>query len=145
VSGLTNFHDAMGRILRFKGWSLPVVVLATLALFYNKYLMGYAIARALGQHVPFGTFLGLQIIQLFLIYFAPTPGASGVAELSSVWLMKSVMSDQVLIVYSIFWRFTTTVLGAIIGGAVLFLDVRARAGGNGKPGIERKDQPARPT
>jgi glycosyltransferase 2 family protein len=130
ADGLTHFHDAMARILRFKGWSLPVVVAATLVLFFNKYLMGYAIARTLGQHVPFGTFLGLQIIQLFLIYFAPTPGASGVAELSSVWLMKSVMSESVLIVYSILWRFATTVLGAIIGGFVLLLDVR---GGGRKP------------
>jgi uncharacterized protein (TIRG00374 family) len=131
MTGLSDFHEALARIIRSKGWSLPVVVAATVVLFFNKYLMGYAIARALGQHVPFGTFLGLQIIQLFLIYFAPTPGAAGVAEQSSLWLMKSVMSVQVLIVYSILWRFTTTVLGAMFGGAVLFLDARAvaRAGG----------------
>lgn len=127
VAGLASFHEAIRRIVRFKTWSLPVVVLATLALFFNKYLMGYAIARMLGQPVPFGTFLGLQIVQLFLIYFAPTPGASGVAELSSVWLMKSVMSESVLIVYSILWRFVTTVLGAIIGGFILLVEVRGTA------------------
>lgn len=133
AGGIDNIHRALGMILRTKGWSLGVVVGLTFALFFNKYVMGYAIARALDQPVPFGTFLSLQIIQLFLIYFAPTPGASGVAELSSVWLMASVMEESVLIVYSLLWRFATTVLGAIIGGGVLLAELRSadRTGGDG--------------
>ena len=82
------------------------------------------IARALGQSVPYGVFLGLQCVQLGLIYFAPTPGASGVAELSSLWLMEKVMPRELLVVYTILWRFFTTVLGAVIGGFILLVDMR---------------------
>jgi hypothetical protein len=119
-----HFSKALRQILRRKKWSLVVVVLATLALFSNKYLMGYVVARALGQEAPLGIFFGLQVIQLFLIYYAPTPGASGVAELSSVWLMEKLMPQSALLVYAVLWRFVSTILGAILGGVVLSIDMR---------------------
>lgn len=119
-----RFGDGFRKILQQKKIALAVTVVATLALFFNKYLMGYVIARALGQDVPFGIFIGLQIIQLFLIYYAPTPGASGVAELSSLWLMGKLMPESLLLVYAVLWRFATTMLGAVIGGVILMLDMR---------------------
>ncbi|MEK7315346.1 MAG: lysylphosphatidylglycerol synthase transmembrane domain-containing protein [Candidatus Eisenbacteria bacterium] len=122
-SGTQRFGDGFRSILHHRPWHLGVVVLVTLLLFSNKYVIGYAVARALGQEVPFGLFFGLQIIQLFLIYFAPTPGASGIAEISSMWLFATIMPADVLLVYAVLWRFTTTVLGAMIGGSVLLLEV----------------------
>lgn len=119
-----RFGDGFQKILRLKKWALAVTVLFTLTLFFNKYLMGYVIARALGQHVPFGIFLGLQIVQLLVIYFAPTPGASGVAELSSVWLMGKLLPESLLMIYAVLWRLATTIIGAVIGGLVLLWDVR---------------------
>jgi len=119
-----RFGTGFQKILREKKWALGATVLATLILFFNKYVMGYVIARLLGQKVPFEIFLGLQIVQLLVIYFAPTPGASGVAELSSVWLMEKLMPESLLLIYAVLWRLATTILGAAIGSAVLLLDVR---------------------
>jgi uncharacterized protein (TIRG00374 family) len=119
-----RFGDGFRKILQQKKIALVVTVVVTMALFFNKYLMGYLIVRALGQQVPFGIFIGLQIIQLLLIYYAPTPGASGVAELSSVWLMGKLMPESLLLVYTVFWRFVTTIIGAVFGGMILVLDVR---------------------
>jgi hypothetical protein len=119
-----RFGEGFQKITRQKKWALAVTVLATFTLFFNKYLIGYVIARALGQDVPFGIFLGLQIVQLLLIYFAPTPGASGVAELSSVWLMGKLLPEPLLLIYAVLWRFATTIVGAAIGGLVLMFDVR---------------------
>lgn len=126
-TGSENFGAAFRQILRHKKKALLATVIATLGLFFNKYLMGYVIALALQQQAPFHTFIGLQILHFFLIYFAPTPGASGVAEVSSVWLMEKVMSSEVLIIYAVAWRFFSTYLGAIIGGVVLLLETRALA------------------
>jgi uncharacterized protein (TIRG00374 family) len=119
-----RFGDGFRSILKHNKIGLVLTVLATLVLFSNKYLMGYVIARAMGQDVPFDVFIGLQIIQLLLIYFAPTPGASGVAELSSVWLMGKLMPESLLLIYAILWRFFTTILAAIIGGFVLLREVQ---------------------
>ncbi len=126
-TGSEHFGAAFRQILRHKKKALLATVIATLALFFNKYLMGYVIALALQQDAPFQTFIGLQILHFFLIYFAPTPGASGIAEVSSVWLMEKVMSSEVLIIYAVAWRFFSTHLGAIIGGVVLLFETRALA------------------
>jgi len=125
-SGTQRFGDDFRGILKRRPWVLGASLLATVFLFFNKYLMGYVIARALGQDVPFGLFIGLQIIQLFLIYFAPTPGASGIAEISSVWLLGRTMDANTLLVYALAWRFATTVLGAFIGAGVLIRELREK-------------------
>jgi len=120
-----RFGAGFNGILRQNKWGLLATVIVTLALFFNKYVMGYAIVRSLGQTAPFGVFIGLQILQLLLIYFAPTPGASGVAELSSVWLMGKLLPESLLLIYAVLWRLATTIIGAVIGGLVLLLDMRA--------------------
>lgn len=122
--GAENFGDSFKQILKRKKLSLVIVVFATLVLFFNKYLIGYVIALALGQNPDFGDFIGLQILHFFIVYFAPTPGASGIAEVSSVWLMEKVMSTDILIIYAVAWRFFTTHLGALIGGFVVLMDTR---------------------
>ncbi len=119
-----RFREAFRLILRQRKWLLLVTVLATQVLFANKYLMGYVIVRALGQEAPFAIFIGLQVIQLFMIYYAPTPGASGVAELSSVWLMSKLLPPQMLLIYALLWRFVTTMVGAMIGGVVLLREIK---------------------
>ncbi len=133
-----RFREAFRLILRQRKWLLLVTVLATQVLFTNKYLMGYVIARALGQEVPFGIFIGLQVIQLFMIYYAPTPGASGVAELSSVWLMSKVLPPQMLLIYALLWRFVTTMVGAMIGGVILLREIKHF----GKVEVEAANAPA---
>jgi hypothetical protein len=47
--------------------------------------------------------------------------------MSSIWLMTTVLPNELLVVYTVLWRFLTTVLGAIIGGGVLLLDMRRLA------------------
>lgn len=122
--GIVHFRDALRHTLRRGKGALAMTVVFTLILFFNKYTIGYVIVRALGHTVPYDVFLGLQCIQLGLIYFAPTPGAAGVAEMSSIWLMAAVLPVELLVIYTVLWRFFTTVLGAIIGGILLLIDMR---------------------
>jgi len=137
AAGVDRFSGSVRLVWSRGTRELIWVVLLTLVLFWNKFSIGYAVVRALGVSAPYGIFLGLSSIQLFVIYFAPTPGASGVAELSSVWLMARILPKEILLLYTILWRFLTTVLGAVIGGIVLFLEVRRQAREEGKrPALE---------
>jgi uncharacterized protein (TIRG00374 family) len=120
---IQKFHQNFTRIRRYNKGTLILTLIITSVLFFNKYVIGFIIARALRQVVPFGTFIGLQIINLFIIYFAPTPGASGIAELSSTWLMGKVMSSEILVYFALLWRFFVTFLGAFIGGFILLMDL----------------------
>ena len=56
----------------------------------NKLLAGYVALRALGIQANFVDVLLVQTLITFLLYFAPTPGASGIAELLSTAVMSVV-------------------------------------------------------
>jgi glycosyltransferase 2 family protein len=88
-----------------KGW---------LALFYatiisapshaNKLLAGYVALRAVGIEANFVDILLVQTLITFLLYFAPTPGASGVAEVLSTLVMSVYVPKGVLPLYTLIWR-----------------------------------------
>ena len=119
-----HFQDVFKNILKEKKHYLVITVIVTIILFFNKYIIGYIVAISLARGIDFDIFIGLQIIQYFLIYFAPTPGASGLAEMSSTWLMQTIMSGELLVFFAIIYRFFTTMLGEIIGGVILLWDLR---------------------
>lgn len=121
--GTRRFQKAASEILRYHKGLLIVITILTIVLFLNKFFIGFFIVSFLGARVSFATFIALQIIQLFIIYFAPTPGASGLAELSSTWLIAHLLPSGLILVYTIIWRFLTTILGGIVGGFVLFFDI----------------------
>lgn len=121
-----RFHEGFRSIVRHNKRGLALTIVATLLLYLNKYCIGYVILTAMGQHVEPDVFIGIQIIQLLLLYFAPTPGASGLAELSSVWLMGSLLPESLLVMYAVLQRLFTTVLAALIGGIVLIQEVKKK-------------------
>jgi uncharacterized protein (TIRG00374 family) len=121
---IQHFQGIFRLILREKKHYLFIIIAATIVLFFNKYIIGYVVAVSLSPGIDFKVFMGLQIVQYFLVYFAPTPGASGLAEMSSTWLMQTIISAEVLVFFAIIYRFLTTILGAIIGGVVLLLDLK---------------------
>ena len=121
---IQHFQETFRMILRERKHYLFIIVFATIILFFNKYIVGFVVAVSLSPGIDFKIFIGLQIIQYFLVYFAPTPGASGLAELSSTWLMQTIMSVEVLVFFAVIYRFLTTIFGAIIGGVILLFDLK---------------------
>ena len=71
----------------------------------NKLLAGYVALRAVGVEAQFVDVLLVQTLITFLLYFAPTPGASGIAELLSTAVMSSVYLPRELSpLYTLIWR-----------------------------------------
>ena len=99
------------------------VCAATVVLYFNKYLMGYVLAAALQGPVDV-SFIGLQLLQQIVLYFAPTPGASGVAEASTGLLMTRVLLVEVTVLWVVGWRLLTTFFGTILGAFVLLVEAR---------------------
>ena len=95
---------------------LLVSFLLTIAIYFNKYLIAYVILKGLGLEVSFMQVMYLQIIQFFILYFSPTPGASGIAEISSVSLMSTIIPTGYLPIFAVLWRFFTTYVGVTCGG-----------------------------
>jgi len=71
----------------------------------NKLLAGYVALRAVGIEAHFVDVLLVQTLITFLLYFAPTPGASGIAEILSTAVMSSVYIPKELgPLYTLIWR-----------------------------------------
>jgi uncharacterized protein (TIRG00374 family) len=70
----------------------------------NKLLAGYVALRALGLHANFVDILLIQTLVMFLLYFAPTPGAAGIGEVLSAAVMSSYVPRGLTPIYILIWR-----------------------------------------
>jgi hypothetical protein len=70
----------------------------------NKLLSGYVTLRALGIHANFVDILLVQTLITFLLYFAPTPGASGIGEFLSALIMANYVPKAITPLYTLLWR-----------------------------------------
>jgi uncharacterized protein (TIRG00374 family) len=85
----------------------------------NRLLAGYVALRALGIHAHFVDILLVQTLVMFLLYFAPTPGASGIAELLSAAVMSVYVPRGLVPIYTLVWRLIQSWL-TIGAGFVVF-------------------------
>ncbi len=104
--GIDSAHQSFLAFNAPKGWL--VLLEATILSgpsHANKLLAGYVALRAVGVHANFVDVLLLQTFITFLLYFAPTPGASGIAEVLSAAVMSSVyLPPEVTTIYTLIWR-----------------------------------------
>jgi hypothetical protein len=105
-AGIDRAHQSFVSFNSRRGWiSLAWATLLSGPSHANKLLAGYVALRAVGMHANFVDVLLLQTLITFLLYFAPTPGASGLAELLSAAVMSSVYLPPALTpVYTLAWR-----------------------------------------
>jgi len=103
----------------------------------NKLLAGYVALRAVGIHAQFVDVLLVQTLITFLLYFAPTPGASGIAEILSTAVMSSVYIPKELgPLYTLIWRSILSYFTLAFGFFVFARWVRLR----GRPGDAALDE-----
>ena len=119
--GIDRAHECLVAFRSPRGWlALGWAVILSAPSHANKLLAGYAALRALGIETNFFDILLLQTFITFLLYFAPTPGASGLAEVLSAAVMSIYVPRPLVPSYTLLWRFinsyATVAVGAIIFG-----------------------------
>lgn len=130
LEGIDRGHECMVAFFRGSGWIalLGGIVLTALA-HANKLIAGYVVLRALGIHAHFIDVLLLQTLITFLLYFAPTPGGSGMAEILAAAVMSIYVPREQLPSYAILWRFTVSYLTVGFGAYVFWRLLRDQVGG----------------
>jgi uncharacterized protein (TIRG00374 family) len=119
-SGIDQAHECLVAFGSPKGWlALFWAVLLSGPSHANKLLAGYVALRALGIPANFVDILLLQTFITFLLYFAPTPGASGLAELLSAAVMSIYVPRPITPGYIVIWRFISG-YATVIAGSLLF-------------------------
>ena len=100
----------------------------------NKLLAGFVTLRALGIHANFYDILLLQTLITFLLYFAPTPGASGLAEVLSGLVMQIYVERSLLASYTLLWRFINSYATVIVGAGIFWYWLRRGLVSRGEAG-----------
>jgi hypothetical protein len=79
-------------------------------------IMAFLCLRFLGiEASSLKAVLETQLNLIFLIYFAPTPGSSGLAEGASMLMMDNIIPAGFGPFYNLLWRSATLYLPAIAG------------------------------
>lgn len=85
----------------------------------------------LGYSVGYGTVLALLVVTTFVMYFSPTPGASGIAEGVFGHFFAGMVGPEHLVLVILAWRFLTIYLGMAVGVVVTPIELGKAGGGNG--------------
>ncbi|MDT8436389.1 MAG: lysylphosphatidylglycerol synthase transmembrane domain-containing protein [Gemmatimonadota bacterium] len=129
-SALKFLHELHGSIRIYGARGKTTLVLAVLVdaiPFGARFLMGWAVLRGFGIDAGFWNVVILHVLLHFLIYFMPTPGGAGVAEVLAAALMSPFLPSSLLVAYTAAWRFFLAWVTIGAGGAVVFGWLRADA------------------
>lgn len=119
-AGLDRAHASVVAFRRPRGWlAMFWAMLLTAVSHANKLLAGYLTLRALGISVNFMDVLLLQTLIMFLLYFAPTPGGAGLAEVLSTLVMGIYVPRELAPLYILVWRLIQ-IYFTIIAGSLVF-------------------------
>lgn len=104
-AGIDRSHECLVAFFRGSGWlALLAGVLTSSLAFANKLLAGYVVLRMLDIQVNFIDVLLLQTLITFLLYFSPTPGGAGLAEILSAAVMSIYVPRELTPSYILLWR-----------------------------------------
>jgi uncharacterized protein (TIRG00374 family) len=118
--GIVRAHECLVAFGSPKGLlTLLLAIVISAPSHANKLLAGYVTLRVLGIPADFTDILLVQTFLSFLLYFAPTPGASGLAELISAAVMSAYVPRELTPSYTLIWRFINS-YATVIVGSLLF-------------------------
>ena len=123
--GVDRAHDCMVAFASPKGLlTLLLAIVISAPSHANKLLAGYVTMRVLGIPADFSDILLLQTLISFLLYFAPTPGGSGLAELTSAAVMSLYVPRELTPSYTLIWRFINSYATVIVGALIFWYWLR---------------------
>ena len=67
----------------------------------------------------------IQALITFLLYFAPTPGASGIGEILTAAVMSVYVPGALVALYTLLWRIFVTYCTVVVGALIFYGWVRA--------------------
>lgn len=125
-AGIDAIHESVIAFNSPSGWlTLVWATFLSAPSHANKLLAGYVALRTLGLHANFVDILLVQTLVMFLLYFAPTPGASGIGEVLSAAVMSSYVPRELTPIYILVWRVILTYITLSVGFVVFSSWVRS--------------------
>ncbi|MGM0508683.1 MAG: lysylphosphatidylglycerol synthase transmembrane domain-containing protein [Fusobacteriota bacterium] len=115
------FRDSLKIFFKGDKENIFKSIIFTLFFLFSQFSFSILLIRGLGYNVPLISIISIQIVIIFFMYFAPTPGATGVAEGSYSILFSKFVNKSDIIPLIFTWRFFTKYIGMLIGMVLLFV------------------------
>ncbi len=124
ADGLVNCRESI--ILMYKRGKMAMIigVFFTCLFFAIRFIIPYFIINGLGGGANIIEVMYIQLFIILISYFSPTPGASGLAEISSLVLMSSLVATPLASIYTFLWRLCTLYVNTTIGGILLWRELK---------------------
>ena len=116
---MLRFSDSFGDYLKGQPLHVCLSILFTALFLLSLFSFPALLMYSLGYTVDYVVSLGLLVVTTFVIYFSPTPGASGISEGVFGSFFRDILSGNHLVLVTVSWRLLTIYLGMIIGLIVL--------------------------
>ncbi|MEH6386523.1 MAG: lysylphosphatidylglycerol synthase transmembrane domain-containing protein [Pseudomonas profundi] len=116
---MLRFSHSFSIYMRGSKLNVVLSVLATFVFLLSLFSFPALLIFALGYDVDYLVTVGLLVVTTFVMYFSPTPGASGISEGLFGSFFSSILGANHLVLVTIGWRVLTIYLGMIVGLLVM--------------------------
>ncbi len=121
--GLLNYSQASMFMYRHGKLAMVLGFFFTCLFFAVRFIIPFFVLRGLGMEANVIAVMYIQLLITLITYFSPTPGGSGLAEMSSLVLMAPFVTPSLAPVYTVLWRFCTLYVNVFIGGVLLLREL----------------------
>jgi len=105
--------------LRSHKWTCAFSVLLTCGFFGARIVGSYIVLKALNGDATLWELSVVGLLLNFVVLFAPSPGASGVAEVVTVGLIENLIPKELISLYVLLTRFFAIYCAVVVGGIVI--------------------------
>ena len=124
VEKLVTEHKSFAiMFLRYHKGTCVLSLLLTCGFFGTRIVGSYIVVKALNGDATLWELGVVGLLLNFVVLFAPSPGASGVAEVLTVGLMENLILKELIPLYVLLTRFFTAYCAVVVGGIVISLQV----------------------
>jgi hypothetical protein len=107
------------RLLRAEPRAVAGLFPITIALLAAKAVTTYFVFRAFEPTGHFDEMVAVLVIFILALFFAPTPGAAGVAEGAGTAFLVDSLGSAASVGFVLYWRALTLYVPVLVGGLVL--------------------------
>jgi glycosyltransferase 2 family protein len=123
VEELYRLRDVIRRFVVKNPRYLFYSVGANGLLYWSRFTMAYFLMRGMNVEAAYSDVLAIQAVLMFITYFAPTPGGSGIAEVTTGALMSILMPSFLLPLFTVMNRFFIMYFPAFVGSFILMKEL----------------------
>ncbi len=123
LHAIDRFSRNIKRYVSAQRKYLTLSILSTLGFLTASFSFTIVLIKGLSASASTISILMSQIVVTYLMYFAPTPGATGIAEGGFTLLFKNFVKSGEIVTITFMWRFFTIYIGLAIGTILFYYEI----------------------